>query len=111
MHFAMWDSLCAIMRAPILLLEVPLFPPALGVLSRGYFSTVPHITLWPAAVSRQGVTQSGPCREGGLCLCLGQVTELSFLLEKVDPASCFSQSHFRFIFVIYNVIFVLIFSF
>lgn len=36
----MWDSLCANMRVPVLLLEVSLSPPALGVLSRGYLSNV-----------------------------------------------------------------------
>lgn len=69
-----------------------------------------RVTCGPAVVVHEGMAQSGPCREEGVCVCVRQATELSFPLEKVDPASCFSKS-LEFIFVIYNVIFALIFSF
>lgn len=70
-----------------------------------------RLACGPAVVVHEGMAQSGPCREGDVRVCVLQATELLFPLEKVDPASCLSQSLFGFIFVIYNVIFMLIFSF
>lgn len=70
--------------------------------------------LWPKVVSAErGVYGGGVrvCACTCVCVCICQETELSFSLEKVDPASCSSQSPFGFIFVIYNVIFMCIFSF
>lgn len=111
MHVLLRDSLCANTRAPILLLDVLLSPPALGVLSRGYLSNVHQVGLWASTSCSWGHGPKWPLQRGR-CMCVCTPSNWAIVSSGEGGSTFLLLSvHFEFIFAIYNVIFVLIFGF